>query len=162
MHSKCNAAGHWLSFLCPSLLYLCIFTSKNIWAVSMIFCASVCTENKSLFDKRISALYALAQTVSGIFTGHSWLRRGFGARDSHLMWWTTVWEKQVMREVMSVTSSLTPAYRVHSSLLPGWDRLAPVLHSPLCAPLLSFCVGAWLEQASKKIFKRKIYCWRPR
>lgn len=42
------------------------------------------------------------------------------------------------------------------SLLPGWDRLGLVLHS-LCAPLLPFCVGASLEQASQRTLKRQIY-----
>lgn len=63
-----------------------------------------------------------------------------------------------MREFAPVTYSLTPAYRVHSSLLPGQGGLALVLHSPLRAPLLSFCVGARLEQASQKILIRRIYC----
>lgn len=77
----------------------------------MIPYTSVCTESKSLFDKGVSALYPLAWRASGIFTGYSWLRRGFGVIVSHLMWQTTVWEKQIMRKVVPMTSSLTPAYR---------------------------------------------------
>lgn len=51
---------------------------------------------------------------------------------------------------------------LRSSLLPGRDRLAPLLHSALRAPSLPLCVAACLEQARPKILKRKMCCWRPR
>lgn len=164
MHSKCNATGHWLSFLfCVPVYFIGVCSHLKIpelfpWYTTLQFA----WKTSACLTKEYLHCYPLAQRASGVFPGYSWLRRGFVARVSNPMWRTTVWEKQVMKEGVPVTSSLPPAYRVRSSLLPGWDRLAPTLHFSLCAPLLSFCGGILLEQASQKILKRKIYCWRPR
>lgn len=115
------------SFLCPSLLYWCVFTSKNIQAVSMIHHTSVCTEQRHIctVPQHREPLVPSLDTCDweGDLVGEV------------LTWWqTTDGEKRILREVVPVTSSLSAASRAGTgTALLCTLPVLPYCHS-LCLP----------------------------
>lgn len=143
MHSKCILAGHCLSFLfCAPVYCIDAFSYLNIsrlfpWYTTL---QSAQTSSPCLTEEYLHYVPQHREPLVPSLDICDW--------GSDLVWEVlTSWEKQVMREVVAVTCSLSAAHRVH------WPLLQAGTGSALPCTLLlvlPYCHSLWVPHRTGK------------